>query len=134
MKEYAHIYYPVDGTIIKGLSMMPNVAFDAHYFNLVEPFSKFVVDKGQQGVTKEILQSALYESLDRTKLVSIYNDLVLSPDENRLASEISRYLDEFSYGFLTANIPAGQNGLIDVHMVKMTSAYGAVLIQRLDNA
>lgn len=133
MKDYAHIYYPIDGTIIKGLSMTPKVALDAHYFNLAEPLSEYVKEQGCQGVTKEILKSALCESLDRTNLVTIYNDIVLSPDENRIATRLSRYLDKFSYGFLEANIPAGQNGLIDVHTVKMTSAYGVVLIQRMDN-
>lgn len=132
MKEYAHIYYPSDSTTIKGLRMDKKATFGGQSFNVAEPIAAYIKQNSNYKLTKEIIQSALCEALDKSNLVSIYNEVILSPEENKVAASLSRHLEPYTYNLLIAT-PPGPNGLIDIHTVKMTSVYGALLIQRLDD-
>lgn len=104
---------------------------EVHHLRVADELVSYYRDYPEAQVSTEIIHSALCESFNQHGMTEIYNDIILSPGENKTATQLSAYFDSITFVYLTEFFRQDDSGISNIHLVQMVAPDSVVLIQRL---
>lgn len=99
--------------------------------SLKDSLSQFVEVYRIDSLSPTVIESAMCESLNRLGNVRLYTDVVLSPDENRIAHRVSHFLDVDSFALYRDHLVINPSGIAEIESLRITTNAAVIICQEV---